>query len=199
MVRTGTLPDEAAKPGAEAVIFHDPVRRPMMEYRPRSSVVAVNDDGEALGFSAVIVAPFKGWLFWSLTVPPMRPVWAIAGAAATKSAATKAAAERNVFESRIACISLCKKHNRLSILAPCEERQRGLGACSLGLGRYSRPYSRQRFSHNKPTHFRGLTTWSATQWLPNKPRAPSSSSARAIEFFTRKRSASAPPCRRESR
>ena len=37
----------------------------------------------------------------------MRPVWAIAGAAATKSAATKAAAERNVFESRIACISLC--------------------------------------------------------------------------------------------
>ena len=78
-----------------------------MEYRPRSSVVAVNDDGEAFGFSAVTVAPFKGWLFWSLTVPPMRPVCAIAGAAATKSAATKAAAERNVFESRIACISLC--------------------------------------------------------------------------------------------
>src|ERR671910_2279734 len=60
MVRTGTLPDEAWKPGAEAVIFHEPVRRPMMEYRPRSSVVAVNDDGEAFGFSAVTVAPFRG-------------------------------------------------------------------------------------------------------------------------------------------
>src|SRR5687768_18554664 len=53
MVRTGTLPEEAWKPGAEAVIFHEPVRRPIMEYRPRSSVVAVNDDGDAFGFSAV--------------------------------------------------------------------------------------------------------------------------------------------------
>jgi hypothetical protein len=31
MVRTGTLPDEGAKPGAEAVIFQVPVRRPMIE------------------------------------------------------------------------------------------------------------------------------------------------------------------------
>jgi hypothetical protein len=31
MVRTGTLPDEGEKPGATAVIFHVPVRRPMME------------------------------------------------------------------------------------------------------------------------------------------------------------------------
>src|SRR5687768_3932560 len=111
MVRTGTLPDEAWKPGAEAVIFHEPVRRPMMEYRPRSSVVAVNDEGEAFGFSAVTVAPFKGWLFWSLTVPPMRPVCASAGAAATTSVTTRAAAERNVFESSIACIS-CEKPNQ---------------------------------------------------------------------------------------
>src|SRR5688500_8781049 len=60
MVRTGTLPDEGAKPGADAVIFHGPVRRPMIEYRPLSSVVAVNDEGDAFGFSAVTVAPFKG-------------------------------------------------------------------------------------------------------------------------------------------
>jgi hypothetical protein len=69
-------------------------------------VVAVNDEGDAFGFSAVTVAPFKGWFCWSLMVPPMRPVWATAGAAATTSAATSAAAVRNVFESRIACISL---------------------------------------------------------------------------------------------
>src|SRR5688500_5829166 len=111
MLRTGTLPHESRKPCAEAGMFHELVRKPMMEVRPRSYVVAGNDDGEALGFSAVTVAPFKGWLFWSLTVPSMRPVCASAGAAATTSAATRAAAKTNVFESRIACIS-CEKPNQ---------------------------------------------------------------------------------------
>ncbi len=30
-LRTGTLPDDGAKPGAEAVTFHEPVLRPMIE------------------------------------------------------------------------------------------------------------------------------------------------------------------------
>src|ERR1044071_6866888 len=60
MVRTGTCPEEGWQPGAGALIFHGPDLSPMIEYRPLSSVVAVNDEGEAFGFSAVTVAPLIG-------------------------------------------------------------------------------------------------------------------------------------------
>ena len=50
----------------------------MIEKRPLSSVVAVKLLGDALGFSAVIVAPLIGWPASSLTVPPTRPVCAAA-------------------------------------------------------------------------------------------------------------------------
>ena len=44
-----------------------------------SSVVAVNDEGDAPGFSAMTVAPLSGWPLVVLDLPPMRPVWAAAG------------------------------------------------------------------------------------------------------------------------
>ena len=52
IVRMGTWPTEGWKPGADAVSFQLPARRPMIEKRPLSSVVAVNDGGDAAGFSA---------------------------------------------------------------------------------------------------------------------------------------------------
>src|SRR5687768_5508474 len=52
MVRIGTLPPPGVKPGADAVIFQVPERRPMIEKRPLSSVTALNVDGDADGFSA---------------------------------------------------------------------------------------------------------------------------------------------------
>ena len=106
MVRIGTLPPLGEKPGADAVIFHVPDRRPMIEKRPLSSVVAVNDEGDDAGFSATTVAPLIGCPFSSLTVPPTRPVWAAAGSALTISAATKTAAVSSFLASRIACFSL---------------------------------------------------------------------------------------------
>ena len=45
----------------------------MIEKRPLSSVVAVNDEGDAAGFSATTVAPLMGWPLPSLIVPPTRP------------------------------------------------------------------------------------------------------------------------------
>jgi hypothetical protein len=57
MVWTLSAPDSGAKLGACAVNVQRPVRRPMIEKRPLSSVVAVNELGDALGFSAVTVAP----------------------------------------------------------------------------------------------------------------------------------------------
>jgi hypothetical protein len=92
MVRMGTLPPPAKKPGADAVIFQVPERNPMIENRPLSSVVVVKDDGEACGFSATTVAPLIGWPLSSLIVPPTRPVWAPAGTTLTINAATSATA-----------------------------------------------------------------------------------------------------------
>ena len=74
MVRIGTWPTDGWKPGADAVSFQLPARRPMIEKRPLSSVVAVNDGGDAAGFSATTVAPFSGWPLSSFTTPPTRPV-----------------------------------------------------------------------------------------------------------------------------
>src|SRR3954447_14033128 len=90
MVCTLSRPDSGAKPGACAVNVHAPVRRPMIEKRPLSSVVAVKLLGDALGFSAVIDAPLIGCPASSFTVPPTRPVWAAAGpaSAATNSIAS---------------------------------------------------------------------------------------------------------------
>ena len=92
MVRMGTWPTEGEKPGAEAVSFHVPARRPMIENRPLSSVVAENEGGDAAGFSATTVAPFSGWPLSSLTTPPTRPVWANAGSAPS-STTTRAASD----------------------------------------------------------------------------------------------------------
>ncbi len=78
IVDTFILPDSGAKPGACAVNVHPPDRRPMIEKRPLSSVVAVKLLGDAFGFSAVTVAPLIGWPPSSLTTPPTRPVCAAA-------------------------------------------------------------------------------------------------------------------------
>ena len=90
MVATGSWPFSGAKPGASAVKFHWPVFNPMIEKRPLSSVVAVKLLGDALGFSAVTVAPLIGCPASSLTMPPTRPVCAKALPArvATQSAAS---------------------------------------------------------------------------------------------------------------
>src|SRR4029453_18436178 len=87
IVRTGTRPDCGWNPGAEAVIFQVPDFRPMIEYRPLSSVVAVNEEGHAWGFRAVAVAPLRAGLVVFFTVPPTRPVWAEGGAPETTHAA----------------------------------------------------------------------------------------------------------------
>ena len=50
----------------------------MIEKRPLSSVVAVKLFGDALGLSAVTVAPLIGCPPSSFTVPPTRPVCASA-------------------------------------------------------------------------------------------------------------------------
>ena len=67
-----------ANPGACTRNDHSPVRKPMIEKRPLSSVVAVKLFGEAFGFSAVIDAPLIGCPRSSFTMPPTRPVWAAA-------------------------------------------------------------------------------------------------------------------------
>ena len=85
MVRTLTCPPLGWKPGAEAVSFQLPARRPMIENRPLSSVVAVNEGGDAAGFSATTVAPLTGSPFSSFTTPPTRPVWAATGSAPSSS------------------------------------------------------------------------------------------------------------------
>src|SRR5262245_29853667 len=91
IVCTGNRPLSGAKPGACAVNVHEPVRRPMIEKRPLSSVVAVKLLGDALGFSAVTVAPLSGCPVSSLTTPPTRPVCAaaLAAQAVNSSAAMK--------------------------------------------------------------------------------------------------------------
>ena len=60
IVCTFSLPVSGPKPGACAVNVHVPVRSPMIEKRPLSSVVAVKLLGDASGFSAVTVAPLIG-------------------------------------------------------------------------------------------------------------------------------------------
>src|SRR5450759_4107528 len=60
IVCTFIRPDSGAKPGACAVNVQPPVRSPMIEKRPLSSVVAVKLLGDAAGFSAVMVAPLIG-------------------------------------------------------------------------------------------------------------------------------------------
>src|ERR671919_2171272 len=57
IVCTFMRPDSGANPGACAVNVQPPLRSPMIEKRPRSSVVAVKLVGDAFGFSAVTVAP----------------------------------------------------------------------------------------------------------------------------------------------
>ena len=58
----------------------------MIEKRPLSSVVAVKLLGDALGFSAVTVAPLIGCPVSSFTWPPTLPVCALATVASINTA-----------------------------------------------------------------------------------------------------------------
>src|SRR5438876_10280371 len=88
-VRMTACPAAGSNPGACALKSHAPALSPMIAKRPLSSVVAVRLVGEAVGFSAITVAPLIGWPVSSLTVPPTRPICA---AASTANAATNRAA-----------------------------------------------------------------------------------------------------------
>src|SRR3954468_17636150 len=88
--RAATVIRPGSNPGASAVNVHCPLRRPSIPKRPLGSVVATIDEGAALGFSAVIVAPLIGWSSASLTVPVTRPC---ASASALVRRSTAAAAK----------------------------------------------------------------------------------------------------------